>query len=749
MNNPAGANTVAGQNDPLNQNNLYLANNNLLFQNNLSLNNMYEDMVKNPNATDYLYANQLSLNDKGLLAPNMLGENAGLFDNQLFLPGLDDLNFKPQDLAQNNQLNSHSLGNIQNQMLLNNLAYNGDLGLNNMFLPNMANMGNINFEDLYQLHMQGVPFGGIPELKVESAQNHQRALNELGMFNHPERGVPSGMNHLSSHQHDHSQMGHQNMNDPNALGKANQNNFGGNMMNLPMKSLFMQNELESQSNLLKYITGMNQNSMPSEANKTPQTMNKSQTINNTTPTPTHNQNSNPTQNDINKMNLQPYLSSNPASKNNMLSNQELDLLGRGILDPFMMNNPAGKKPGFLNPLGLDDSFLLGTSADMYNKLKEKNKYERSLKIEKYKNKKRNWAKKISYDCRKIVADTRLRIKGRFISKKDTEKIYKLVDGKQEEAFNEKKNLNLDYITNKFNIRGESEEVEEQPATAPKPTISKKYLLTKIDEILSNNKNPLPPKNAANIVALGERIKAMLESKSKKIFKIHNKRNRIDNCFPKPKTPLLNASLKPGMQSTSSILANIPPNLQSLVENNPYLNLQFLQSNPQLNVQLAQISAHLSSMNPQGNPQFNPSMPQNPNEMHSQLTSRLQPQSDAQGATNLNIQKTINEGNIQKEQELENKNTETTQIQGHNTALMNNPALMALFQQGLFKTPELAGMINQQAQFINLQTGNQNPTKFDNSNEKEESDNDIEEEEEEEEEVEEEEEEEEEEENHSE
>jgi len=51
-----------------------------------------------------------------------------------------------------------------------------------------------------------------------------------------------------------------------------------------------------------------------------------------------------------------------------------------------------------------------------SKFKDK-KSERLIKIQKYKNKKRVWEKKISYDCRKKVADSRMRIKGRFISKK--------------------------------------------------------------------------------------------------------------------------------------------------------------------------------------------------------------------------------------------------------------------------------------------------------------------------------------------
>ena len=53
-----------------------------------------------------------------------------------------------------------ALAGFPNQMLLNNLAYGGDLGLNSFLLPTMPNF---HIEELYNMQMQGgVPPGSIP-----------------------------------------------------------------------------------------------------------------------------------------------------------------------------------------------------------------------------------------------------------------------------------------------------------------------------------------------------------------------------------------------------------------------------------------------------------------------------------------------------------------------------------------------------------------------------------------------------------
>jgi len=59
----------------------------------------------------------------------------------------------------------------------------------------------------------------------------------------------------------------------------------------------------------------------------------------------------------------------------------------------------------------------------YKKIGGLSVQDRKDKIQKYleKKKSRKWSKQISYECRKIVADDRLRIKGRFVNKEMAQK----------------------------------------------------------------------------------------------------------------------------------------------------------------------------------------------------------------------------------------------------------------------------------------------------------------------------------------
>ena len=50
--------------------------------------------------------------------------------------------------------------------------------------------------------------------------------------------------------------------------------------------------------------------------------------------------------------------------------------------------------------------------------------ERNVKIQRFRDKRarRNFGKKVAYTCRKTVADSRVRVKGRFITKAEAERL---------------------------------------------------------------------------------------------------------------------------------------------------------------------------------------------------------------------------------------------------------------------------------------------------------------------------------------
>ena len=92
-----------------------------------------------------------------------------------------------------------------------------------------------------------------------------------------------------------------------------------------------------------------------------------------------------------------------------------------------------------------------------------------------------------------------------------------MDGNQEEAFNNKKNLNLDFITTKFNFKGEPDVAQDDIAAsiiAQKPNITKQELLIKIDEILNNKGDQSSD--------MCDKITEALKLSKKKIFNIKHR-----------------------------------------------------------------------------------------------------------------------------------------------------------------------------------------------------------------------------------
>lgn len=82
--------------------------------------------------------------------------------------------------------------------------------------------------------------------------------------------------------------------------------------------------------------------------------------------------------------------------------------------------------------------------------------------------------------------------------KDSEKIHTLVGGRQEEAFNDKNNLKVDFISSKLNIsKGDNKSGNN------KISVSKKEILERIDDILNN---PLNMYNEDIAFSLKEKLK---------------------------------------------------------------------------------------------------------------------------------------------------------------------------------------------------------------------------------------------------
>nr|CCA20489.1 conserved hypothetical protein [Albugo laibachii Nc14] len=97
---------------------------------------------------------------------------------------------------------------------------------------------------------------------------------------------------------------------------------------------------------------------------------------------------------------------------------------RHLKESIQMGNSSNRRRlrGSLNFGTLDDSVHINRHIGSYSPIARKKRIERFLE----KRKRRVWAKKVDYDVRKKFANSRLRVKGRFVKKEDEELLCRLL-----------------------------------------------------------------------------------------------------------------------------------------------------------------------------------------------------------------------------------------------------------------------------------------------------------------------------------
>lgn len=249
--------------------------------------------------------------------------------------------------------------------------------------PNFSLNNPSEYGDNNQAHLMKVLLLKNQAMNNNNNNNNRKALsnssnNQQNNANQPPNQMPTNNPNFPSNLL-------LNLNEKKKIGNANmgQNNYQNQHFN--PASLNQQNTPNPQNsnphNIFNFNNNFSQNLLKNMMNN-----NKSIPLNN-------NSNENKIKPDPMNFNMKKPLSQLNASN--------INFMNRETFSSSQLENLGG----------------LPSNDDDFSKIKEKSKFDRTQKIEKYKNKKRNWKKKISYDCRKKVADARMRIKGRFISKK--------------------------------------------------------------------------------------------------------------------------------------------------------------------------------------------------------------------------------------------------------------------------------------------------------------------------------------------